>query len=33
LKHVRLSALTEKGVPGRSLIEMIENILSEKPFV
>jgi hypothetical protein len=33
LKHVRLSALTEEDLPRRSLIEMIETILSEKPVM
>jgi hypothetical protein len=31
LKHVKLSVLTEEDLPSRSLIEMIENILSDKP--
>jgi hypothetical protein len=31
LKHVKLSVLAEEDLPSRSLIEMIENILSEKP--
>jgi hypothetical protein len=33
LKHVNISVLAEEDLPGRSLIEMIENILSEKPVV
>ena len=33
LKHVKLSVLAEEDLPSRSLIEMIENILSEKPVV
>jgi hypothetical protein len=32
LKHVKLSVLTEEDLPSRSLIEMIENILSDKPI-
>ncbi len=30
LKNVQLSILTEEDLPSRSLIQMIENILSEK---
>jgi hypothetical protein len=33
LKHVKLSVLAEEDLPNRSLIEMIETILSEKPVV
>lgn len=33
LEHVKLSALAEEELPNRSLIEMIETILSEKPVV
>lgn len=33
LKHIKLSVLAEDDLPNRSLIEMIENILSEKPVV
>jgi hypothetical protein len=31
LKHVKLSVLAEEDLPSRSLMEMIDNILSEKP--
>jgi len=33
LKHIKLSVLAEDDLPNRSLIEMIENILSEKPVM
>jgi hypothetical protein len=33
LKHIKLNVLEEEDLPNRSLIEMIENILSEKPVV
>jgi hypothetical protein len=33
LKHIKLSVLAEDDLPNRSLIEMIETILSEKPVV
>lgn len=33
LKHVKLSVLAGEELPSRSLIEMIENILSEKPVM
>jgi hypothetical protein len=33
LKDVKLSIFREEELPSRSLIQMIENILSEKPIV
>jgi hypothetical protein len=33
LKDVKLSIFREEDLPGRSLIQMIENILSEKPIM
>jgi len=33
LTHVKLSVLAEEDQPSRSLIEMIETILSEKPII
>jgi hypothetical protein len=33
LKDVKLSILKEEELPSRSLIEIIENILSEKPVM
>lgn len=33
LKDVRLSIFREEELPSRSLIQMIENILSEKPIM
>jgi hypothetical protein len=32
LKDVKLSIFKEEDPPGRSLMQMIENILSEKPI-
>jgi hypothetical protein len=33
LKHVKLSVLTEEDLPNRSLIDILETILSEKPVI
>jgi hypothetical protein len=33
LKDVKLSILKEEDLPGRSLIEIIENMLAEKPVM
>jgi hypothetical protein len=33
LKDVKLSIFREEDLPSRSLIQMIENILSEKPIM
>jgi hypothetical protein len=33
LTHVKLSVLAEEDQPSRSLIEMIETLLSEKPII
>lgn len=32
LKHVKLRVLADEDLPSRSLIEMIETILAEKPI-